>query len=78
MCGIAGLVGQTDTAAARAMADVLAHRGPDGTRVEIVLSDEGASSTLAHTRLSIIDLSAGWHPLHAAGSTIVGNGEIYN
>ncbi len=33
---------------------------------------------LAHARLSIIDLEGGWQPLHAAGSTVIGNGEIYN
>ncbi|MBE7219361.1 MAG: asparagine synthase (glutamine-hydrolyzing), partial [Caulobacteraceae bacterium] len=51
----------------------LAHRGPDGVRVE---ATPGAA--LAHARLSIIDLEGGWQPITAAGSTLIGNGEIYN
>lgn len=79
MCGIAGYIGQGDTASARAMANVIAHRGPDGTRIEIIRNGrDSPASTLAHTRLSIIDLARGWHPLRAAGSTLIGNGEIYN
>ena len=72
MCGIAGQLGGTD-ARAELMIGALAHRGPDGVRVEQV-----AGAALAHARLSIIDLEGGWQPLHAAGSTVVGNGEIYN
>ena len=55
------------------MAEALTHRGPDGIRLE-----EVAGAALAHARLSIIDLEGGWQPLHAAGSTVIGNGEIYN
>ncbi|HTI67826.1 MAG TPA: asparagine synthase (glutamine-hydrolyzing) [Caulobacteraceae bacterium] len=73
MCGIAGIIGARDEARARALIAPLAHRGPDGVRVEVV-----GDATLAHARLSIIDLEHGWQPLHAAGSTVVGNGEIYN
>jgi asparagine synthase (glutamine-hydrolysing) len=71
MCGIAGKLGAEDGAAE--LIDVLKHRGPNGVRVE-----QGKNSSLAHARLSIIDLEGGWQPLHAAGSTIIGNGEIYN
>jgi len=56
-----------------AMIAALTHRGPDGVRVE-----ETPAAALAHARLSIIDLEGGWQPLHAAGSTVIGNGEIYN
>ena len=74
MCGIAGILGSgADGADAKAMIDAIAHRGPDGIRVEV-----GKGRALAHARLSIIDLAGGWQPLHAAGSTVVGNGEIYN
>src|SRR5688572_27316623 len=73
MCGIAGIIGKADEAAAAALIHPLAHRGPDGIRVQSV-----GDATLAHARLSIIDLEGGWQPLEAAGSTIVGNGEIYN
>ncbi|MFM8377041.1 MAG: asparagine synthetase B, partial [Phenylobacterium sp.] len=71
MCGIAGVLNGERLAADLIAA--LAHRGPDGIRTETL---PGAS--LAHARLSIIDLEGGWQPLHAAGSVVVGNGEIYN
>lgn len=77
MCGIAGIIGATDPDAAevevRRMIETLAHRGPNGVRVERV-----GEAVLAHARLSIIDLEGGWQPLHAAGATVIGNGEIYN
>src|SRR3569623_486523 len=72
MCGIAGQLGGTDRRVP-AMIAALTHRGPDGIRVE-----EMPAAALAHARLSIIDLEGGWQPLHAAGSTVIGNGEIYN
>jgi asparagine synthase (glutamine-hydrolysing) len=72
MCGIAGQLGGTDERVPRMIA-ALTHRGPDGIRVE-----ERPGAALAHARLSIIDLEGGWQPLHAAGSTVIGNGEIYN
>lgn len=71
MCGIAGIIGEAT--GAQALIDAIAHRGPNGIRVE-----ECERYSLAHARLSIIDLEGGWQPLHAAGSTIIGNGEIYN
>ncbi len=71
MCGIAGIIGAPE--GARALIEAVPHRGPNGIRVESV-----GGHSLAHARLSIIDLEGGWQPLHAAGSTIVGNGEIYN
>jgi asparagine synthase (glutamine-hydrolysing) len=82
VCGIAGVLGPPDDrsgaiaareAQAVEMIERLAHRGPNGIRVEAV-----KGSALAHARLSIIDLEGGWQPLHAAGSTVIGNGEIYN
>jgi asparagine synthase (glutamine-hydrolysing) len=72
MCAIAGQLGGADPRAA-AMIAALTHRGPDGVRTEAL-----AGAALAHARLSIIDLEGGWQPLHAAGSTVIGNGEIYN
>ncbi|MFN3465625.1 MAG: asparagine synthase (glutamine-hydrolyzing), partial [Terricaulis sp.] len=71
MCGIAGIIGEGTSA--QALIDAIAHRGPNGIRVE-----ESEKYSLAHARLSIIDLEGGWQPLHVAGSTIIGNGEIYN
>ena len=71
MCGIAGVL--HGTASARPMIETLTHRGPDGVRIEQV-----RGGSVAHARLSIIDLEGGWQPLHAAGGTVIGNGEIYN
>lgn len=57
------------------MADVLAHRGPDGEGFYF-----GESIGLAHRRLSIIDLEGGKQPLCNEDATVwtVFNGEIYN
>jgi len=71
MCGIAGIL--DGEASARPLIAAMTHRGPDGVRVE-----ETPGRSLAHARLSIIDLDGGWQPLHAAGGTVIGNGEIYN
>jgi asparagine synthase (glutamine-hydrolysing) len=64
MCGIAGLLARPggDLAAhARAMADVLKHRGPDAGDV---WADEPAGIALGHRRLSIVELSpAGAQPM---------------
>lgn len=71
MCGIAGVIGPGGSA--RPLIEAIVHRGPDGVFVE-----DGPGLSLAHARLSIIDLEGGWQPLHAAGSTVIGNGEVYN
>jgi asparagine synthase (glutamine-hydrolysing) len=82
MCGIAGWLlrrGETrDEADLRAMADAIAHRGPDD-RGYFRDSEHGVA--LAHNRLSIIDLSAAGHqPLLTQSSDVVlvYNGELYN
>lgn len=85
MCGIAGLIAVTsltdaDTLRSRgqAMADAIAHRGPDDRGVWI---DTTVGLVLAHRRLSILDLSsAGRQPMQSACAryVIVYNGEIYN
>ncbi|MGH8766538.1 MAG: asparagine synthase (glutamine-hydrolyzing), partial [Burkholderiales bacterium] len=80
MCGIAGYIlgareaPRPDLLAA--MANRLAHRGPDG-RGEWRSADQRVG--FAHLRLSIIDLSTGSQPMaSAAGNVITYNGEIYN
>lgn len=75
MCAIAGILGPGGDAGDRisSMIARMAHRGPDGQRMEA-----GPNWSLGHARLSVIDLEKGWQPLHAAGSIVVGNGEIYN
>lgn len=81
MCGVAGifhLKGSVERADLRRMAEMLVHRGPDDRG--IYLCPDGHVG-LAHTRLSVIDLSeAARQPMGMAdGSTwIVYNGEVYN
>lgn len=83
MCGIAGILTSskwTDRlqTSLRSMREGLRHRGPDdeGTWV-----NEAAGVGLAHTRLSILDLSSSGHqPMVSPDQryVIVFNGEIYN
>ncbi len=79
MCGIAGMVSRLgarpDRATLERMACVLQHRGPDESGVHIE-----REAGLAHTRLSIIDLSGGRQPMQTQDGalTIVFNGEIFN
>jgi asparagine synthase (glutamine-hydrolysing) len=81
MCGIAGIVGlgagatSPDREALVRMASALYHRGPDEFGV---YRDDRAG--LAHSRLSILDLSTGQQPLADENDTtwIVFNGEIFN
>ncbi|MCZ8146272.1 MAG: asparagine synthase (glutamine-hydrolyzing) [Roseomonas sp.] len=85
MCGIAGFVDKKGAlgadrvrALAKAMADIMRHRGPDDAGVWV--SGDGRVG-LSHRRLSIIDLSsAGHQPMPSADGRqqIVFNGEIYN
>ncbi len=80
MCGIAGILttGAVAERAVRAMADVLAHRGPDDQGIWI---DGQAGIGIGHRRLSIVDLSeAGHQPYHSRCGRYVltYNGEIYN
>ncbi|MBI4227068.1 MAG: asparagine synthase (glutamine-hydrolyzing) [Candidatus Omnitrophica bacterium] len=82
MCGIAGILrkrpGPPVGPIAAAMADAIAHRGPD----DAGLFDSAAHGVaLAHRRLSIIDLSPSGHqPMANDDGTVqlVFNGEIYN
>jgi asparagine synthase (glutamine-hydrolysing) len=80
MCGIAGLFHPdvpkpVDPGRVRAMADALAHRGPDGSGV---WTAPGVG--LGHRRLSIIDLATGDQPMRSPDGRIAlsYNGEIYN
>src|SRR5208283_4445512 len=85
MCGIAGCfeldrssLAESLYASARAMAKTLRHRGPDDAGV---WTDAGAGVALAHSRLSIVDLSAAGHQPMVSESgryVITYNGEIYN
>lgn len=85
MCGIAGYLKpvrvEDSRTCLRAMADAIAHRGPDDSGFYETATEDGSIGVgLAHRRLSIIDLSTGHQPLgNEDGSVqIVFNGEIYN
>ena len=86
MCGIFGFVGKRDRAASIDLSVALKslhHRGPDdrGTYFGISKRNPDLACAFAHTRLSIIDLSAAGHQPMTTGDgryTIVYNGEVYN
>ena len=80
MCGIAGLFHPevpkpVDPRRIRAMADMLAHRGPDGSGI---WTAPGVG--LGHRRLSIIDIAGSPQPMLTPDRRIAVtyNGEIYN
>lgn len=81
MCGIAGIVvrdGTVNSAAVKAMCDLMAHRGPDG---EGIWQSKDGLVAFGHRRLAIIDLSrdADQPMADADGELhITYNGEIYN
>jgi asparagine synthase (glutamine-hydrolysing) len=82
MCGIAGVLAFRSVLdidrRAKAMADAIAYRGPDGADV---WSDAEAGVALSHRRLAIVDLTpTGAQPMVSAnGRWIISyNGEIYN
>ena len=79
MCGITGFVSakhelEEAKKTLKAMADLIAHRGPDGEGFYV---DEQAA--LGHRRLSIIDLEGGSQPMFNEDKNLVTvfNGEIY-
>ncbi len=78
MCGIAGILRgdtqQVDDRALRAMAAAMDHRGPDASGTWV-----GRGVGLAHTRLSLFDLTdAATQPWVDGDDALVFNGEIYN
>ena len=81
MCGIAGKVAVSSSAAAvdaevvRRMMSLIVHRGPDDDGIYI-----DRQAVLGHRRLSIIDLNTGKQPISNEDGTVwvVYNGEIYN
>jgi len=85
MCGIAGIFdpsgGQAPgelAATAGRLADVQAHRGPDGRGV---WADPDGGLARGHRRLAVLDLSeAGAQPMlsHCGRYALCLNGEIYN
>ena len=84
MCGISGFISFQSMGkeylynVSSSMSDSLLHRGPDDSGIWI---DEKVGLSLAHRRLSIIDLSpAGHQPMVSPSKrfVMVFNGEIYN
>lgn len=83
MCGIAGIVdsehrGEPTERVARAMADAIAHRGPDSHGV---WTDPASGVGLSHRRLAILDLSPeGYQPMTSPSGRFVMtfNGEVFN
>ena len=85
MCGIAGVLTDRDDLnlppVLEKMLAALRHRGPDDEGYQEIALPEGCRLGLAHSRLSIIDLSSAAHqPMHdpQSDSWIVYNGETYN
>jgi asparagine synthase (glutamine-hydrolysing) len=83
MCGIFGIFASNGRVFQKTLDTAvgsLTHRGPDDCGTAIINTGDGELG-LAHTRLSIIDLSPlGHQPMFdpATGNCIVFNGEIYN
>lgn len=81
MCGIGGLLKQSQAASdttVQRMVAAIRYRGPDDSGF---WTDPSAGIALAHTRLSILDVSSEGHqPMVSASGRyiIVFNGEIYN
>lgn len=88
MCGIFGFVGEVGRARQldlQVALQALHHRGPDDVGLfrssDDRAKDRGFGAVFAHTRLAIIDLSAGGHqPMTTDDGryTIVYNGEVFN
>jgi len=78
MCGIAGIVGDSDPDRIERMTASVTHRGPDSAGTKVFPKERLA---LGHRRLSILDLSErGAQPMSDARERywITYNGEIYN
>lgn len=80
MCGICGVQHfdpekPVDEGVLRRMADLVAHRGPDGDGFAVL-----GQAGLGHRRLKIIDLATGDQPMYNEDRSLclVFNGEIYN
>jgi asparagine synthase (glutamine-hydrolysing) len=81
MCGIAGIAfseksrRRIDESVLRRMSDAIHHRGPDDAGIFV-----SENIGLAHRRLAIVDVSAGFQPMTNEDDSlqIVFNGEIYN
>lgn len=76
MCGIAGVLGNTDRRIIDAMVATMQHRGPDDSGIWV---DHAKRVMLGNRRLAIQDLSpAGHMPMTDGQCWITYNGEVYN
>jgi asparagine synthase (glutamine-hydrolysing) len=80
VCGIAGYLGAEHRGLGDAMAALLRHRGPDEAGDVVVPTRDGRVCSLAHRRLSIIDIPGGHQPQVSEDDSVklIFNGEIYN
>lgn len=83
MCGICGFISKREISKETLikMNSTLKHRGPNDQGEELYSLSGGLNIGFAHTRLSILDLSANGHqPMHSQDNriSVVFNGEIYN
>jgi asparagine synthase (glutamine-hydrolysing) len=85
VCGICGWVGGPPEPAAEevvvAMAEAIAHRGPDGEGHAAVSAEPGVYGQLGHRRLKILDLTVRANqPMRSEDGSVqlVFNGEAYN
>lgn len=83
MCGLAGYLGHVDAPERLlgAMAQAIAHRGPDGRGVKVVApSGSAPGAGLSHVRLSIVGLADSAQPMTSDDGmlAIAFNGEIFN
>ena len=74
MCGITGIVGNTNEDLLHKMTESLIHRGPDDSGYYI----EKDVVALGHRRLSIIDITGGKQPFIINDYKLIYNGELYN
>jgi asparagine synthase (glutamine-hydrolysing) len=82
VCGLAGAIAlatdaRVDPERVRRMAELIAHRGPDDQGFWV---DPCSRVSLAHRRLSVIDVTGGHQPMcnDSGEIVLVFNGEIYN
>lgn len=73
------LYAHTDPLAPR-RSQLIRHRGPDGSGINLIENEDGTCSAIAHERLAIMDPLAGNQPLYSNDRklSLAINGEIYN
>ena len=78
MCGIAGIIGSSETLPIAEILSSMGHRGPDSSGFFV---DDEDKVCLLHTRLAVVDLSSNAEQpmsIYDEAITISYNGEIYN